>query len=931
MSSVRAVPKSADDGVVGRRGIIDRIDDVLHAASSGIPDAVHTLTIAGNPGSGRSTMLAVAARHGAALGMRTLSARGFEAESTEPFAGLHEFLLPLLCDVPADDVPAELGVAVGLASGPSPDVRRVADAVVVVIAAQLARGPMLLLIDDLRQLDRESITVVEAIADRQLPGLSLIATTRAGRAALASGSRLMLGPLTEAESDRVLSAEYPDLEPRLRRGVLAASLGNPLAITEIPRSLTSAQRTGAEPVPDRPALTARLRRQMSATITELPPDTRLLLLMHAIDPGRELRAFDAVLGGGDALVASLPAVGAGLVELTDGAQIGIHSLHPVALHMIETSAVSAERDLVHRVLGAVFVADGAPDPAAVAQVSSVRRRASLMEAAAEAACRQGDWRSAVASLEAAARVDTTASECARRLARAAYLASSVDLTLAARLVGEMREHDRTAASTLGGALAIAAVTSRGDATELDMAHRLLDEAIGHRRRRDAPDPMLIEAIGELRWVCWLSGRNDLWQAYQRVAAEVTAHHAVTDIAHRTALSVLLADRLSVAEIERAAVAVDRHTDPTAIILVAEAAAAVDRVAVMAPHLERLIAGADDRGPVMPAVWATLLLADGDLERGAFTRAQSRLDHARSRWGAAGFNLLSWGADAQQARLAAVRGDPADVADRVARPVSWAIPRRARTVLTETARAELMSAAARSDAIGVLERAAAVGPIGEFADDSLPARAVALDIVVAARQVGRLDVARAHVDAMTRAGFGLISPRCSMIHLAAQACVLPDDAARTLFRAALAVPGAQQWPFDLARIHYYFGAHLRRMHAVAESREPLSTALQLFAGMECRHWAELVRAELDTAVVARQVFGGPAAGGLTHRELRIAEAAASGLSNKAIGVQTGISARTVGNHLHHVYVKLGIGSRGGLRDALRELRADADDTQNTPTP
>jgi DNA-binding CsgD family transcriptional regulator len=44
-------------------------------------------------------------------------------------------------------------------------------------------------------------------------------------------------------------------------------------------------------------------------------------------------------------------------------------------------------------------------------------------------------------------------------------------------------------------------------------------------------------------------------------------------------------------------------------------------------------------------------------------------------------------------------------------------------------------------------------------------------------------------------------------------------------------------------------------------------------------------------------------------------AASGLSNREIGQQLYMSHRTVGAHLYHIFPKLGVTSRGQLRDAL----------------
>lgn len=55
--------------------------------------------------------------------------------------------------------------------------------------------------------------------------------------------------------------------------------------------------------------------------------------------------------------------------------------------------------------------------------------------------------------------------------------------------------------------------------------------------------------------------------------------------------------------------------------------------------------------------------------------------------------------------------------------------------------------------------------------------------------------------------------------------------------------------------------------------------------------------------------------LTKRERDVARFAAEGLSNHEIADRLVISSRTVGNHLHHVYAKLGIGERSALAALL----------------
>src|SRR5260370_42189839 len=56
--------------------------------------------------------------------------------------------------------------------------------------------------------------------------------------------------------------------------------------------------------------------------------------------------------------------------------------------------------------------------------------------------------------------------------------------------------------------------------------------------------------------------------------------------------------------------------------------------------------------------------------------------------------------------------------------------------------------------------------------------------------------------------------------------------------------------------------------------------------------------------------------LSDREGQIAALAAAGLSNRAIAAHLYISVRTVDNHLHHAYEKLGIAGRDELPATLK---------------
>jgi DNA-binding CsgD family transcriptional regulator/tetratricopeptide (TPR) repeat protein len=64
--------------------------------------------------------------------------------------------------------------------------------------------------------------------------------------------------------------------------------------------------------------------------------------------------------------------------------------------------------------------------------------------------------------------------------------------------------------------------------------------------------------------------------------------------------------------------------------------------------------------------------------------------------------------------------------------------------------------------------------------------------------------------------------------------------------------------------------------------------------------------------------GAGAAGLTGRELQIVGLVAAGKSNKAIGRELGISARTVDTHLSNIFKKLEVDSRGELVEVARTL-------------
>lgn len=126
------------------------------------------------------------------------------------------------------------------------------------------------------------------------------------------------------------------------------------------------------------------------------------------------------------------------------------------------------------------------------------------------------------------------------------------------------------------------------------------------------------------------------------------------------------------------------------------------------------------------------------------------------------------------------------------------------------------------------------------------------------------------------------------------------------------------PMQLERMRALtdYGAALRRANQRALAREPLKEALELARSAGARAIARRAHEELSaTGEKLRPLFP-EGAGSLTPSELRVAELAAEGLSNREIAQTLLLTVKTVEMHLSRAYRKLDIASRTELPRALR---------------
>lgn len=142
----------------------------------------------------------------------------------------------------------------------------------------------------------------------------------------------------------------------------------------------------------------------------------------------------------------------------------------------------------------------------------------------------------------------------------------------------------------------------------------------------------------------------------------------------------------------------------------------------------------------------------------------------------------------------------------------------------------------------------------------------------------------------------------------------DGAVRHL-EQALRLHRLCRTPFEEARTLLILGVVHRRAKRKREAGAFLSQARDLFAEIGAEGWADRCRSEF------RRVASPPAPLELTPTERRVAELAASGLTNRQVAEQAFISPKTVEANLARAYRKLGISSRAQL--GARMASADRD--------
>ncbi|CAN3126751.1 LuxR family transcriptional regulator [Mycobacterium sp. smrl_JER01] len=188
-------------------------------------------------------------------------------------------------------------------------------------------------------------------------------------------------------------------------------------------------------------------------------------------------------------------------------------------------------------------------------------------------------------------------------------------------------------------------------------------------------------------------------------------------------------------------------------------------------------------------------------------------------------------------------------------------------------------------------------------------------------VGRLDDAERLIERflddgrrLDRAWILACGGRCRAMLLAARGDV---DAAANAAQLAMLDHQRLPMPFERARTQLLVGQLERRQRHNQAASAALNEALQTFEQLGTPLWAERARTELGRANV-----GPHRDATLTPSEQRVAELAASGMTNRDVAAALFISPKTVEANLSRIYRKLGINSRAALGRRMAEELGDS---------
>jgi DNA-binding CsgD family transcriptional regulator len=895
---------------VGRERELDAIRRLLDDARAGRSG---TVLLVGEAGIGKSTLLEAARTM--AAGFTCLTAGGVESESVLAHAGLLELLNPLrhlLDEVPAGQAGA-LRAALGWGAADAPmDPFLVGAATLSLLAAAGASGPVLVLVDDLHWLDRESACAI-AFAARRLSAdaVAFVLNARTGlNEDLVHGFRVLeLRGLSPAEAAQLVA---PGAAAHVTAQLAEATRGNPLALLEVSRQLTRAQRVGAAPLPDPLPVGDRLRVVYEPLLTGLTPAAWRAVLLLALERTSAAAHQDPALD---------EAVGRGVVVL--GEQ-GYRMRHPLlraaALHL----ATPSQRREAHRILAASLPAEA---PARVWHLAEANAGPDDGLADELARVADGDrlrlgYAAASAALERSAVLTRDPATSALRLAAAAddaLVAGDLDRT---RVLVDRVLSGSTSDSARGRALLTWGVAEQYSgsvplaADRLSAACAVLDGA------------PLVRALTELALARF---RLDDFGGLAECAGRIEAAADLADPEQR--LSAVFVGGVAralagdfeaampmLAEVTTLALSEELRHDPRALLLMALAAGFSGSVGEVIARGASRVDDVRRRGAVGVLVPILTMIAAGHAWVGDHRRAYADAGEAAELAEHLGYaadasvavELLAW-----QSAARGLHDDARRALDRARVLIDRAGTTGVAAHYAVTASFCALCRGDLAEVVALLETRIADGGSGEMGEPL----GVAPLLVEAYVGLGRTDDAAALARRYAEVTPTSAPAQTTALVLRCLGLTGPDpQTARAAFEKALVAHDESSDPFEGARTRLLLGGRLRRDGQRSAAREQLRIAHDVFTRLELTHWADLAAAELAATGASARRRGDGTEEPLTSQETRVALLVAEGRSNKEVAAALFLSPKTIERHLGNVFRKRGFKSRSELARAYAPASA-----------
>lgn len=876
-----------------------------------------TLLLEGEPGIGKSALLAEVRDTARLEGRTILEATGVQSESSLPFAALHQLLRPLQAGIERLPAPQResLSASFGLTSG-SADVFLNALATLTLLAEAGGEEGVVAVVEDVHWWDPGSRTVLEFVVRRLgTESVTTLMSARSGELSVGDFTgvpRMTLGPLAAADAAAVIADRAATLSPEKRRAVQEQAVGNPLALIEL-AATAEADPATADLSPTIP-LTDRLEQAFAARYESLPESVKAVLLVAALNQSDSLsEVFAAASALSDTALDEADvdvAVDAGLISTGRGRVTFRHPLMRSAVR--QASGERRIRD-AHRALASVI--ERVPDRhlwhLAAAATDADDQLADNLDAIADRVARQGDLGTAETTYRRAAELSSSVAAAANRLLAAAELVAQSGRTDAANdLLAQVDALDAGVVAQARSSLLHEFLPDGALRVGRDI--RPVMAALDALREAGLREPA-IDALCRVASLAWSTGMG------------APADHAVLEMAGRLAIAdddprmlhiTAFADPIgSGAAVRAACHELNSYAmrNPDLSALIGFALGPVGALDDAVPFLRTSIDGLRRRGALRLLVETYLFRAWNQIHRSRFRAAASSADESARLAVDIGEPLLALPARLAIAAAEAPRGVVPDL----------------RGLLPETDDADELwirpFLAMAQLALGSARLAR-----GEYDDAYLHSRRLVdetdpayhsefliigfVDFVEAAVHTGHLGEAREVVKRLD-ARFEGTDHDVAVSGLAlARPLVAALGDAESAFQAALE-PGAIRMPFVRARALLAFGRWLRRQRRVVEAREHLQAARDEFDRLDLPPWSEQAATELRAAGVVVHSAVPAAREDLTPQELSIAVLAAQGLTNKQIGERLFLSHRTIGTHLYAIFPKLGITSRDQIADVL----------------